>query len=133
MFKARIILEDDYEVLCQWWKAWRWTPPNRDFLPQNGTGGVIIEKDGIPVVAGFVYLTNSAVAWIEFIISNFDYKNPDRKEAINILILELSRIAADCGAKYLYTVVKSSHLEERYKEVGFVNGSVKVNEMVMIL
>lgn len=133
MFKARIMLEDDYEVLCQWWKAWRWTPPNRDFLPQNGTGGVIIEKDGMPVVAGFVYLTNSAVAWIEFIISNFDYKDKDRKEAITILIVELSRIAAECGAKYLYTVVKNPYLEEKYKEAGFVNGSVKVNEMVRIL
>ena len=28
-----------------------------------------------PVCAGFVYITNSKVAWCEFIISNPNYKN----------------------------------------------------------
>jgi len=133
-FSVRFLVETDYELLCRWWKAWRWDAPPRDFLPQNGTGGIMVEKDGVPVVAGFVYFTNSAVAWSEFIISNFDFKNKeDRKEAIKILILELTELAKSKGCKYVYTVVKNQNLKLAYQEMGFSNGSVKVDEMVMVL
>jgi hypothetical protein len=132
-FSVRFLKEDDYEVLCQWWKAWRWTAPPRDFLPENGMGGLMVEKSGIPIVAGFVYFTNSAVAWSEFIISNFDYKDKDRKEAIKILIIELAELAKRNGSKYIYTVVKNQNLKKAYQEIGFTDGSVKVDEMVMVL
>ncbi|MGH2666032.1 hypothetical protein [Flavobacterium sp.] len=134
MFKVRNLIDSDYDnFLVGWWKQWRWTPPPRDFLPQNGTGGVMVEKEGIPIVAGFVYLTNSAVAWSEFIISNFEYKEPDRKQAIKIIIQELSEISRQCGAKYIYTVVKNPSLQKMYEEMGFTNGSQKANEMFLIL
>jgi len=132
-FSARYLIESDYELLCKWWKAFRWAAPPRDFLPQNGTGGLMIENNGVPVVAGFIYFTNSAVAWSEFIISNFDYKEEDRKEAIKILIMELSELARKKGSKYVYTVVKNQNLKKAYKEIGFLDGSTKVDEMFMVL
>lgn len=133
MFNIRFLNEADYDVLCQWWKAWRWTAPPRDFLPENGCGGLMIEKYGVPVVAGFLYFTNSAVAWSEFVISNFDYKEKDRKEVIKTLIFELSELAKSKGSKYIYTVVKNQNLKQIYEEIGYSNGSVKVDEMFMIL
>jgi len=132
-FSVRFLKEDDYEVLCQWWKAFRFTAPPRDFLPENGTGGIMVQKDGVNVVAGFVYFTNSAIAWSEFIISNFDYKDKDRKEAIKILIYELNELSKSKGSKYVYTVVKNQNLKKIYQEMGYSNGSVKVDEMVLVL
>jgi hypothetical protein len=133
-FSIRLLKESDYETLCQWWKAWRWEPPLKDFLPENGTGGLMVSKNGVNIVAGFIYFTNSKVCWSEFIISDFNYKNKvDRKEAINILIFELCELARAKGYKYIYTVVKNENLENAYKEMGFLNGSVKAQEMVMIL
>jgi hypothetical protein len=132
-FLVRYLIESDYELLCQWWKSWRWQAPPRDFLPEGGLGGMLVEKNGIPIVAGFIYFTNSAVAWNEFIISNFDYKYKDRKEAIKILIFELTELAKRNGSKYVYTVVKNQNLKKAYQELGFSNGSVKVDEMVMVL
>lgn len=134
MFKVRNLIESDYDnLLLGWWKAWRWTAPPRDFLPKNGTGGVMVEKDGVPIVAGFLYLTNSAIAWSEFIISDFQYKDIDRKQAVKIVIEELSVIAKQCGAKYIYTIVKNPSLQKIYEEMGFTNGSTKATEMFMIL
>ena len=80
--------EGDYEnILCQWWKDWRWTPPSKDFLPENGTGGFMVSDDGVPVCAGFMYRTNSKAVWCDWIVSNFEYKNKQgRKEAIELLI-----------------------------------------------
>jgi len=133
MFNVRNLLYNDYdELLVKWWKQWRWSVPPRDFLPQDGTGGIMIEIDGIPVVAGFLYLSNSAVAWSEFIISNFDYKDkPKREEAIKLLITEICRIAKECSAKYVYTSVKNESLKKTYSEIGFIIGSKGVTEMVM--
>ncbi|TDD77111.1 hypothetical protein [Flavobacterium caseinilyticum] len=132
-FSVRFLNETDYDVLCQWWKAFRWTAPPRDFLPENGTGGMMVHKDGVNIVAGFIYFTNSAIAWSEFIISNFDYKDKDRKEAIKILIYELNELAKRKGSKYIYTVVKNQNLKKIYQEMGYANGSVKVDEMVLVL
>lgn len=132
-FSVRFLKEDDYEVLCEWWKAFRFPAPPRDFLPENGTGGIMVQKDGVNIVAGFVYFTNSAIAWSEFIISNFDYKDKDRKEAIKILIYELNELSKSKGSKYIYTVVKNQNLKKIYQEMGYSNGSVKVDEMVLVL
>ena len=131
MFKVRNLTHDDYDLLCKWWKQWRWEAPPRDFLPTNGTGGIMIEVDGVPVISGFLYLSNSAVAWSEFIITNFEFKDKEkRKEVIELMISELCRIATDCGAKYVYTSVKNQSLKKYYAKVGFISGSVKVDEMV---
>ena len=134
MFSVRILNENDYDdTLCRWWKQWRWTAPPKDFLPQNGTGGLMIEKEGAQIVAGFIYITNSATAWSEYIISNFDYKEEDRVVAIKILIQELSRVAKEMGAKYIFTTVKNENLLNHYKEMGFSIGSRRSTEMFMNL
>ncbi len=135
MFKVRNLTYEDYDnLLVKWWEQWKWTAPARGFLPQDGTGGIVVEVDGIPVVAGFVYLTNSKVAWSEFIISNFEYKDKvKRKEAIELIISDLCRIAKTCGAKYVYTSVKNPSLIKHYEKIGFVLGSKKVDEMICLL
>ena len=56
----RKLVESDYKTLCKWWEAWPdWSAPAKEFLPDNGTGGFMIEKNNKPIVAGFVYITNS--------------------------------------------------------------------------
>ena len=54
----RELNETDYdEILVGWWKDWGWKPPQRDFLPNDGKGGIIIYDDETPVCAGFMYIT----------------------------------------------------------------------------
>ena len=43
--KARKLVDKDYDILTTWWNKWPgWSAPSKDFLPNNGTGGLIIEK-----------------------------------------------------------------------------------------
>lgn len=135
MFNIRTLTESDYDhLLTKWWKDWRWTAPSKDLLPENGLGGVMIEDEGTPVVAGFLYLTNASVAWVEFIVSNIEYKDrAKRKEAIELLIFHLCRIAESCGKKYVYTSVKNKNLKKSFEVVGFVSGSVQADEMIIRL
>ena len=76
----RRLTENDWDTLCHWWDAWpEWVNPPKDFLPDNGTGGLIVEKD-VPIAAGFIYYTNSKGALFEWVISNPEYKERDRKQ-----------------------------------------------------
>lgn len=130
--EVRYLDDRDYDVLASWWKDWRWTPPPKDMLPQNGRGGLMITKDGVDICAGFIYFTNSATAWVEFIVSNFQYKQKDRKDAIILLINALSEVAKENGCKYVYTSLKNQSLINYYAECGFQKGSDNCTEMIKI-
>jgi hypothetical protein len=132
--EVRFLNEGDYDVLSSWWKDWRWTPPPRDFLPQDATGGVMVSKDGIEICAGFIYFTNSKTAIIEFIVSNFQYKNKDRKEAIEFLINTLTELAKETnGCKYIYTSLKNQNLLNSFAACGYHVGSAGCIEMIKTL
>lgn len=130
----RPLSESDYQgILVGWWTDWDWVPPQVDFLPQDGTGGIMVMDGEEPVCAGFMYATNSAVAWVDWIISSKTYrKKPKRKEAIELLILTLTEIAKQSGFKYVYALLKSSSLIEVYKEIGYVKGD-SATEMIKVL
>ena len=51
MLNIRKLTEKDWDTLVSWWDSWpEWQTPSKDFLPDNGKGGLIIEKDGTPIV-----------------------------------------------------------------------------------
>lgn len=128
--QARILKEEDYDKLCKWWKDWRWTPPPYDMLPNTG---IMLSSNGRDVCAGFVYFTNSKAAWVEFIVSDFEYRESDRKECLIFLVNTLSELAKENGSKYIYTSLKSKSLIDVYSECGYILGSTNCNEMVKIL
>ena len=131
--EVRYLVEDDYHKLCDWWRDWRWPVVSRDFLPENGTGGLMVSSNGVDVCAGFVYMTNSKVAWIEFIVSNFHYREKDRKEAIEFLIFSLLEVCKQKGLLYAFSTLKSPSLIGMYENCGFQKGSTNTTEMIKIL
>lgn len=119
MFDIRPLQEHDYDMLFQWWKWWRWQAPPRECLPNEGLGGIMVYKDSIPVCAGFLYFTNSKMAWLEFIVSNPEYRDKDRKEALQLLIHELTGIAQRKGYKAVFASVKNKSLINHYEACGY--------------
>lgn len=129
---VRPLTEEDYDkTLIQWWFDWRWTPPSRDFLPENGTGGFIVYDGETPVCAGFMYETNSKAVWCDWIISNIKYKDRNnRKEALSLLIKRISEEADRLDKKYIYALIKNKPLINVYKKQGFVEGSSYSHELI---
>ncbi len=84
----QIVAEDYDKILVDWWIAWGWKPPVRDFLPNNGTGGIIVYDGETPVCAGFVYVTNSKVCWVDWVISNKDYKKKNPGSNLQTAVTE---------------------------------------------
>ena len=118
-FNARKLTEQDYSMLVDWWKWWRWSPPSKNLLPNNGTGGIIIEKNNIPVVAGFLYFTNSEMVLLEWIVFNPKYKESDRKDAIEMLINVSEQVCRKENKKYMFTIGRSKHLRETHEKLGW--------------
>lgn len=117
----RRLRESDWETLVQWWNEWpKWIAPPKDFLPDNGIGGLMVEKNDLPIVAGFIYFTNSKGALLELIISNPKYKERDRKEAIELLIMGAEEVCKAQGFKYMFTVSRNKHLIETHKKLNWV-------------
>ena len=87
----RRLKDSDWETLVSWWNDWPdWVNPPKDFLPENGTGGLMVEKNNKPIVAGFLYFTNSTAVLLEWVVSDPDYKEKDKKKAIDEISLDLS-------------------------------------------
>lgn len=118
-FITRSINENDWSTLVSWWKWWRWPEPERSFLPENATGGLMVEKNSIPIVAGFIYTTNSSVALLEWIVSNPEYKEKDRKEAIELLINEAEDIIKKQGYKYIFSMGRNKQLLDIHENLGW--------------
>ena len=130
-FECRTLVESDYDdILVGWWKDWRWSAPPRDFLPQDGKGGIMISKDGTDICAGFIFFTNSKTAWCEFVVSNFHYREDDRNEALLFLIETLSQICKKSGYTIAYTSLRSESLIDKYVECGYKVGSKNCTELI---
>lgn len=130
----RWLKEGDYDgTLVKWWKDWEWTAPPKSSLPDDGLGGLMVYKDDVDICAGFLYQTNSKTAWLEFIVSNKEYRGKDRKEALELLINVLSIKAKELGYTTIYTSLTHNGLIKRYENCGFLMGSQKCTEMIKTL
>ena len=117
---VRALQESDWDTLQEWWTKWKWPQMNKDLLPLNGTGGLMVLKGDIPVIAGFLYITNSKVAWMEWIISNKEYRENDRKEALEILILGLEEVALSVDRNIILSVGRNAGLISTHKKLGYM-------------
>lgn len=134
-FNVRPLNEKDYDdLLVSWWKDWGWEPPKRDFLPEDGKGGILVMDGDEPVCAGFLYVTNSKVAWVDWIVSNKQYrKKPERSQAISFLVETLTNICKSTGHMYSYALIKHPGLASTYEKLGYVKGDGRINEMIKLL
>ena len=130
----RELSETDYDdILVGWWKQWGWEPPQRDFLPNDGKGGIIVCDGDIPICAGFMYLTNSKVAWVDWIISNKEYTNKlQRKDAIKLLVSALTEICKKSGSKYIFSNNNNNSLIEHFINIGYTKGCTNSTELIKI-
>jgi hypothetical protein len=119
--KIRKLTENDWDTLVSWWDTWpEWVNPPKGFLPGNGTSGLMVEKNNKPIVAGFLYFTNSEAVLLEWIVSDPEYKEKDRKKAIEKLIIGAEIFCKKNGKNYMFTIGRHKHLIETHKKLGWI-------------
>ena len=118
--KLRTLTEEDWDTLCKWWESWpKWVNPPKSFLPDNGKGGFMVEKEGKPICAGFIYLTNSDAVLLEWIVSDPEYRENDRKDALELLITGAEAACKEIGKKHMFTIGRNRHLIDTHKKLGW--------------
>jgi len=130
---TRTLTESDYEILTDWWKAWGWPIVVKDMLPDNGTGGIMIEHEGENVVAGFLYWSNSKMVWLDWIISNPKINRDIRQEAIKKLILTAESMTKEAGSKFMMSISRSNSLLKIHKELGWTIDPDPSREMIKVI
>ena len=127
----RKLVKEDLTFIKKWWDAWpEWKAPADDFLPETG---VVVESNGEPVIAGFIYLTNAKVALLEWIISDPEYRDKNRKQALELLITGAEQIIKDLGYKYSFSICRHKSLIETHRKLGWHVDEKPSHELVKIL
>ena len=133
-FNIRILKDSDWDTLVEWWDSWpEWTAPSKDFLPENGKGGFMVEKDNKPIIAGFLYITNSKAALLEWIVSNPKYRESDRNEAVELLIKGAEDFCKEQGIKYIFSIGRNKNLIKTHKKLGYQVDDKPSYEIVKII
>lgn len=126
----RPLTDSDYSnILTEWWESWGWTPPPQDYLPN--TGFILYDND-VPVCAAYLYMTNSKVAWIEWLVSNKNYrKKPGRREGILFLLSYMIEIAKQSGYSYITAIAENQHAINIYETLGFISDKGKAQTLTL--
>ena len=130
---TRTLTESDYEILSDWWIAWSWPVMAKDMLPDNGTGGIMVEHEGENIVAGFLYWSNSKLVWLDWIISNPKSDKDIRQEAIKKLILTAESMTKEAGSKYMMSISRSNSLLKIHEQMGWTIDKTPSHEMIKII
>jgi len=119
--QVRKLEETDWDTLVGWWDKWpKWVNPPKGFLPDNGTGGLMVYKEDTPIVAGFLYFTNSDGVLLEWVVSSPDYREKDRKQALELLISTAEETCRLAGKKHMFSIGRNKHLIETHKKLGWI-------------
>ncbi len=130
----RRLTENDWSFLPVWWEQWpKWQTPSRDALPDNGLGGLIVEKEGKPIIAGFIYTTNSKGVWLEWIISDPKYRENDRQDALELLINGAQAVCKEQGFKYVLFIGKHTNLINTFEKLGWSVDRTPSYELIKII
>jgi hypothetical protein len=116
----------DYGLIKSWWEARSFPAIAPTFLPKTG---FIVENHAV----GFLYRTDSALAWMEWITTNPESDKIERDKALNLLIETLFTEAKRLGHSVLFTSVQDAGLIERYQRHGFALSEGGMSNMVKVV
>ena len=109
LYNIRNIKEEDYRYINKWWKNSQLPTPKLILLPENGLGGLIIEKEK-PIAAAYIYLTNSTMGYIDYLISDPEYRSRDKYKLLEKLIRNCVEHCKSLGFKVVWAMVQNKHL-----------------------
>lgn len=119
----KIVSKQDIETVFDWWKQHGFEPIPMDNLPQNG--GYIVSNKGEDVISGWLYMTNSKIAMMEWVVDNpkagGDVKKGVelKRGAFEYLNQVLSIIAKERGADKLITYTPNKGFMNKLKKNGW--------------
>lgn len=121
--------EIDYPIVCEWWAQHNWPKVPQASLTKNGA--FVYNHQGMGICAGWLFCTDSNIAWIEYIVKNPDALQKEVDAGLDLLIEHLVEKANSLGFKLVFTTVKSKALIARYARHGFTKGDEGMTQFIL--
>jgi hypothetical protein len=118
-------IDKDYATICAWHRSHGWPE-----LPKDGLSSIGFIDDHC---AGFLYTTNSCIAWVEFVVGNPDSDSKIRSKSLDLLFFWLKKEAEKLGFKMLFSSGKNPAYERRLLDHGWVHSDSGVNHYIKSL
>lgn len=120
---AERIEKHHWQEICLWYTGHGQPIPDRELMPETG-----FMVQGL--AAGFLYVTDSKLGIIEFLISNPDSNKEERDRAIDLVVKRLEIEAIDWDIKGIFITtnvgsVMKRALKHEYESVGQLTGFYK--------
>lgn len=101
-----------YESVCSWWEGHGWPALPMNALPSRG----FIVPD---VAAGFLYSTDSCIAWMEWVVANPKANARDIYSGVKELVSTIIKEAKEDGFSLVFTAVRHHGLGRLYEKENF--------------
>lgn len=123
MFKPN----EHYSMVCEWWMAAGW--PQGLPLTHLPETGFLISFDDVPACAGFLYKTDSAFCWFDFVVANPAIRRKQRSECLSFLFELVKTAAKAMGFKMIIHSVRNVSLVARLEKAGFQSTEKNVTNL----
>src|ERR1035437_5787146 len=117
MVNIRYYSSSDHSMINAWSQGYKEPYPPAEFLPETT---FVLEKQGAPVFAGSLLLTNSPISYFEYFAGNPRYIESDRHLLSQMLFDRIVEEATLRGYKKLLFCSYRDKLKQRYEELGAV-------------
>ena len=109
--------ESDYDMICEWWKAYEMAPPMRGMMIEDGT--FVAELDGNPLMTITAFKTQSLeVSYLEGFCSKPGLINSIRNFASQSIVEHAYAYLRKLGFKRVNCLSLQDKLTKRYQELG---------------
>jgi hypothetical protein len=127
-FKSRwCISEEDYVIVCDMMVGWGMNPLHRRMLSEYGA---IVSTGDIDVCSGWLYQSDSKIAWIEWVVMNREAPRKLRVGGIDFLYETLFEQAKKLGFEIVMSLAHEKKFENMLKNKNFKKESFKYTSIL---
>lgn len=127
-FEWRYINGDDLrDVVTGWWCDWDFPIPPPECLPERGV--IVSDGDG-DLYAGYLYLTDGRIGWMEWVVSNRAATPARKRGALAFLTDVLSGMAKQEGMLLVFTSTSIVGYRNGLEKCGFLLGDTNTYQLI---
>jgi hypothetical protein len=122
-------IDADYPVVSSWWQSHGWAQALPLFMLSKL--GIMVERNGEPCLAGWVYMDNSCgVSMLEFVVGNPSVPPRDIVRALEHLTNAAKLCAKQNGYCIMLTYCKQMSLAKAFQKNGFIFAEDNMKHLV---
>ena len=111
----------------EWWAVAGFAKLPVELLPVNG---LVVSIGDELACAGWLYRSDSALGYLEWIVANPDVRREPRDKALNLLISTLLARAKGLGIKLIFSSIHHELLAMRLEKHGFIKTDRNMTNLV---